>query len=74
MAFISQKIDPNKIGFKVDKGTINDIKIKAQSGEIVRGNPAARPIWKDIHDDFRKIEDYWRTQEEISWILDLNID
>ena len=72
MAFISKKIDPNLIGFKVDKSKISEIKV--QIGEIIKQNEVVKPLWKDIQDGFKEQEEYWKKQEDISWVFDLKTD
>ena len=68
MAFISQKINPNDIGFKVDKDKMQQIKEEMTNKDMME-TKGAKILWRDIQKEFKKEEKYWKTNEDINWIL-----
>ena len=68
MAFISQKINPNDIGFQVDKNTLYKMK-EEMTKENIFDTENAKKLWKDIRKEFEKEKDYWDQNEDVNWIM-----
>lgn len=73
MAFISQKIDPNNIGLEITKEEISKIRELINS-KYLSENIVVKKLWKDIQEEFKKEENFWKEQKEINWIFDLDFD
>lgn len=69
MAFISQKINPNDIGFNVDKDKMNQIKEEMTNKNILE-TVGANILWQDIRKEFEKEKDYWYKNEDVNWIIE----
>ena len=68
MSFISQKINPNDIGFTVDKQKMQQIKEEMQREDIL-DTVGANILWKDIREAFEEDEAYWKDNEDVNWIF-----
>lgn len=73
MAIISQKIDPNSLGFKVDKDKMKQIEKAVTTTDMIQ-NESVKNLWKDIQKQFKKEETYWKENKELNWILSFDID
>lgn len=71
MAFISQKINPNKIGFNVDENTINKIREQMNSEDLVE-HLDVKKLWEDIKKEFEK-DEYWKKEQQIKWVFNLKL-
>lgn len=72
MAIISQKINPNDLGFHVDKKVLKQIEKSVTKTDMLK-NIVAKTMWKDIIKAFKKEEKFWSKYNEIKWILSLKI-
>ena len=68
MSFISQKVNPNDIGFTVDKQKMQQIKEEMQREDIL-DTVGANILWKDIREAFEEDEAYWKDNEDVNWIF-----
>lgn len=68
MAIISQKIDPNNMGFEVDKQKLKQIKEQITTTDMIK-NRQGKILWEEITEEFKKEKDYWEQNEDVNWIL-----
>lgn len=60
--------DPNKLGFTVNRKTLENIKRYILTKKV---NSA---FWIEIQREFIKEKDYWSNVKEVSWILCIKIN
>ena len=65
---IVNKGDPNLYGFDVSKDTFKEMR------DFLRNNYVNVGYWHPLLNAFKKQEGYWKTQPEMSWILNTKLD
>ena len=68
MEIIINNRNPNLYDFNVSKNTFKETR------DFLRNNYVNAGYWYPLLDEFKKQEGYWKTQPEMSWILNTKLD
>ena len=71
LAIISEKQDPRLYGFKITKKSLNDIEKEIKKKKLI--TKATKKMWKEIRKKFLTDKKFWKSQEEVKWIIKYRI-
>ena len=72
LAILSEKCNPEKYGFPIDKNIFKTIKKEMKTRKLI--TRATEKMWKEIQNNFIQEREYWKKQKNIRWFLKYKIE